>query len=314
MDPLDFENDFIGQSIIDNDMQQYQRMLPTIVPHEMYYFVCCELGRLEMLKMLPLNFIVLDENNRNMLHYACQFGHIQIVQYLMENEPDLVQSSDNYGDYPFHIACEFGSFAITKFLLMKYPQLLFIDHSDANSGSCLNSILLHRINDESFEIITHMVTNRPDLMQIPRFKQYPIFQLFSIEQSFHFLNKCLTLFLNFNCDLTVKDASGKNILHYALKLNNAELTGEFLKRDVSINEQDADGNSPLHDYYYAAANQSFVERYFSYIPCAINWSLVNKSGDSVEKLKNRAVSISFEPGRKRTVYEEQGSLNKKVTR
>ena len=292
------ENDFIGGCILDNDIEEFQRLLPNIMPHELYYFACCENGRFEMLQMLPSNYMLLDSNNRNLLHYACENGHEDIAYHLINVEPQLGTSSDNNGDYPFHLACEGDHIKIAMYLIDIFPQMLHME-PNPNSGSCLNAVLLHPITEESLVLIKQIVSNNPVLLHVPRYTQYPLFQLFSIEQNWHLRNVCLQLFLEYNCPVGLKDDSNKNILSYVIKLNNAELTVAFINRGVNINEQDNHGNSPLHDYYHAATSSLYVERDFAYIPTVINWSLTNKNGESVEKLKNLAVSINHSLGTKR---------------
>lgn len=308
---LEFEDDFIGMTIVDDDLEEFKRLLPSIIPHHLYYFSCCEHGRLEMLQLLPPQFLVLDDHSRNMLHYACEFGNDAIVSYLLQYEPMLATSQDNDGDLPFHLACANGHYPIVSFLLMNYPQVLHIDPNQ--NGTCLNAILDNPLNKQSFEIIQHMISNRPALLHIPRYSQYPLFQLFCIDHhDFHYCHLCLQLFLKFNCNVNTLDLNNKNILHYVIKLNNPEIVSEFINRGVDINHQDVDGNSPIADYYKASTNLSFVERYFQYIPTPIHWQLTNKHGESVEFLKNRAVSMNHTPGRKRGLMEDENHINKKM--
>ena len=300
MDFEDFENDFLAYTIMENDMVEFKRLLPTIMPHYLYYFACCEFGRLEMLQMLPPHYTELSTNDQNLLHYACQFGHHDIVCFLLQVEPQLCFHADSNGDYPFNCACESGNFTIAKELLVRYPDLLNIPLSEPNSiGSCLNSLLLHPIDQTGLDIVSHIVTTKPEYVNIPRYQQYPIFQLFCIDHTFHFRLQLLKLFLDHNCLLTRKDGNGKSVLHYAIKLNNALITCELIKKGLDINEQDFDGNTPLHDYYYAVANQHFIEREFAFIEATINWNSVNKNGDTIHFLKNRAISMNCSIGRKR---------------
>ena len=53
------------------------------------------------------------------MHYACQFGHLELLKYIFGNQDFDIDFniSTQDGDTPLHIACSHGQFEVVKFLL-----------------------------------------------------------------------------------------------------------------------------------------------------------------------------------------------------
>jgi len=96
--------------------------------HKMTLFHTIENNDFEM-----LNFFVENGENVNNcdmdhqyspLHYACKFGNIKIIQYLVENGAEL-DTIDKYGRTPLCFAAENGHINIVKYLLKLGAQIRF---------------------------------------------------------------------------------------------------------------------------------------------------------------------------------------------
>ena len=57
-----------------------------------------------------------DYNEEMLLHFACKYGHLQIVQYLIFNKTNIEAKNKN-GETPLHVACSHGYLPIVKFLI-----------------------------------------------------------------------------------------------------------------------------------------------------------------------------------------------------
>ena len=53
--------------------------------------------------------------NCSLLHIACQFGHLNIVEYIMTLKPSLSDARNMYGRLPIDLACEHGHDSIVRY-------------------------------------------------------------------------------------------------------------------------------------------------------------------------------------------------------
>ena len=74
---------------------------------------------IHLLKRFPDKINVLALYDRHVLHYACEFGHLDLLKYICQNPEFDIDFNvvDQREDTPFHVACYFGQFEVVKFLL-----------------------------------------------------------------------------------------------------------------------------------------------------------------------------------------------------
>ena len=82
----------------------------------------CEFGRIDLVK--TCNFIRQkpfdsDENERTPLHIACQYGHLNIVKYLMKKPGSNPAAEDRHGQTPLHYALQNSHMDIVYYFLSK---------------------------------------------------------------------------------------------------------------------------------------------------------------------------------------------------
>lgn len=79
----------------------------------------------------------LDEDNNNPLHCAIAHGHLNIVQYLLENDnsENAYVIHEKNGQTAFHIAAQHGQLEIIKYLIDNQPK----NTGDPSSNWCNNS-------------------------------------------------------------------------------------------------------------------------------------------------------------------------------
>ena len=73
---------------------------------------------IQLLQRFPQKIDVLGLNGAHILHYACQFGHLDLLKYIFENPNfniDFNVPTQN-GSTPLHSACSGGQYEVVKFL------------------------------------------------------------------------------------------------------------------------------------------------------------------------------------------------------
>ena len=83
----------------------------------------------------------MDENGRNLLMVACQYGSIEVVKYLTQHTShahELLSHTDNEGSNPLIFACWGGDIKVVKYLtgLTRYAKKL-IEHTSHNNSNPL---------------------------------------------------------------------------------------------------------------------------------------------------------------------------------
>ena len=76
-------------------------------------------------------------------HYACSYGHLELVKNLIKNTLDI-NIQNIYGETGFHLACRNGLIALVE-LCIKNPSLdINIQNNDGETGfhlACINGYL-----------------------------------------------------------------------------------------------------------------------------------------------------------------------------
>eukprot|EP00834_Sanchytrium_tribonematis_P000188 NODE_4_length_77007_cov_1.156642.p28 type:complete len:326 gc:universal NODE_4_length_77007_cov_1.156642:35013-34036(-) len=292
------EGDFLGYCIINNDMNEFKRQMPPNIPHFnlcQYLFACSELGRLEMMDLLPRNYSITDEYGYNLLHNACKFGYLEMVKMLLHYQTDLLKSCDNDGVHPTMLACENGHYDIVEYLIEGDPSILSMPII-GEMGSCLNAILSRKIDERSLKLISRMVELEPNLVNIRKYGTYPIIQVFCVENEPRERKEIFKLYTEKGFNLDVTDERGKTLLHFAIKENDLWYVDMLTQAGITLDRQDVDGNTPLHDYYEYSKSQKFCFRKFE---APANWQIQNKHGMTPISLRDFVVSLQSIPGRKR---------------
>ena len=73
-----------------------------------------------------INIEVKNVDQRTPLHFACNNGHLPIVQYLIEKGADIDAKNTNQ-ETPLHIACEKGHIQIVECLIEKGANIEELD-------------------------------------------------------------------------------------------------------------------------------------------------------------------------------------------
>ena len=62
----------------------------------------------------------LEEIRRTPLHHACEEGHLDVVQYLIDDQKVDPSCRDEDDDTPLHIACVTGQLSVVRLLVEYY--------------------------------------------------------------------------------------------------------------------------------------------------------------------------------------------------
>ena len=78
----------------------------------------------QLLQRYPQKIDVLGFNGWHILHYACQNGHLELLNYIFENPTFDVDFNvvSLRGWTPLHSACRFGQYEVVKFLFKNHKD------------------------------------------------------------------------------------------------------------------------------------------------------------------------------------------------
>ncbi|CAF1685853.1 unnamed protein product, partial [Adineta ricciae] len=95
--------------------------------------LACQNGSLETVKILSShggNYKLRDENGLNCLHTACQYSHLDIVQWMVEKLNANVDDFDYMNNTPLHYAAASGSELILIYLLDRKARITRSSHGN----------------------------------------------------------------------------------------------------------------------------------------------------------------------------------------
>ena len=101
----------------------------------------------------------------NALHYACAYGHLQIVHYLI-TKGVAVDCLDNYRATPLLIACANGHLSIVNYLLNK--------GADINQSDCEGNSPVHMaVFNNNLKLVAMLTERGARAMEANRFQMRP---------------------------------------------------------------------------------------------------------------------------------------------
>ena len=79
---------------------------------------------IQLLQRYPQKINVLGQAGRHILHYACSFGHVDLLTYIFESPAYNIDFNvvDQHGETPLQYACMLGQKKVVKFLLEKSKE------------------------------------------------------------------------------------------------------------------------------------------------------------------------------------------------
>ena len=194
--------------------------------------------------------IPLNEDGDCLLHFACQWGDVDIIRYLITDERCDVNIQNTYLNTPLHIACYAKTLVIIRLLLEKRCST----NIPNKKGDTAHDIPLN----EDGDCLLHIACQWGDV-DIVRFliaKEKCNLNLQSslsentplhIAAMYGREDTIVLLFSYMECDPNIKNSEGDTPLHIAVRQNEtASLSQLLAHQQCNINIQNMEGDTLLH--------------------------------------------------------------------
>ncbi|XP_067661057.1 ankyrin repeat domain-containing protein 50-like [Haliotis asinina] len=174
-----------------------------------------------------------DKRGDNILHFACDKGHVKVVEYVLSLHKVDINSRGRWKKTPLLTAGHNGHREVVELLLRNGANLALRDASGDN--------ILHYICWEGYvDFVKYVLSlHRVDINQKGWKERTPL-----LSAAFKGHKDVVELLVQNGADLSVKDYAGDNILHYISREGNVEIVKYVLSLDiVDINAVNDKGKS-----------------------------------------------------------------------
>ena len=224
--------------------------------------LACQYGHLNIAQYLigelhckPASYT--NNMGKTLLHYACRYGHLNIMQYLIEVAHCNPACCDTFGNTPLHLACLKGYIKIARYLINDC-------HCDPSCTDTNGNTPLHlACSNGQIEIARYLINDlHCDPSCTNTSGDTPLHLACSNEIARYLIN-------DLHCDPSCIGHRGQTPLHYACK-NNHALVAKFLLSIGQVNPlvEDQDGRTPL---YYASGNYDIIKLFESFEKCRVDF-------------------------------------------
>ena len=220
----------IYQQNFDKDVKGYESLTP------LHY--ASEYGHLQIVEYLisiSANIEAIDENGKTALLYASQNGHLQIVEYLISRGADI-NVKDEDGDYSIHYACAKGHLPIVNYFIEK--QNVDIDIK----GHGEMTPLQYACENGHIKIAEYLISKNADINATDEDRNSPIH--YACENGH--LQIVKYLIENKNVDKNIRGYMDRTPLHFACENGHMQIVKYLISKGANIEAKDEDGNTPLH--------------------------------------------------------------------
>ncbi|AEJ19232.1 Ankyrin [Gracilinema caldarium DSM 7334] len=181
------------------------------------------------------------------LHYASRYGHLGIVQLLLERKAD-VNVKDSSGTTPLHEAARGGYLDIMQ-LLIRSGAL--VNAQDAKGNSALHIVMPTIVRKDGMKLLLDNGAN-PNLKD--NHGEAPLHLCVALDMG----KDIADLLVLRGADVNIRNTKGETPLHIAVKFNRSDYILFLLSRQADIFADDTEGKTPF-DLALAINNSALTE-------------------------------------------------------
>jgi serine/threonine-protein phosphatase 6 regulatory ankyrin repeat subunit B len=194
--------------------------------------IACDWNKEAVVKLLlsyeACDVNIIDNNNRNALHYACRKGQSDVVDLLLKKHCN-VNLNDKLMETPLFIACEEGHVDIVKMLINQDNCMIDVFDVEGNG-------LLHATCGKSCRS-DHNKT--PDMLYSTKDGRIEI----------------IGILLGKSSDVNVLNNEGQSVLHAACVFGDTEIVDILLRNNSNVNQCDKAKKTPL----FIACEEGYID-------------------------------------------------------
>ena len=157
------------------------------------------------------------------IHDACALGNIDKVKAILDNRPELANSSDSYGRRPLHYAAQRGHKEIVS-LLLDYKADVNVKATERSAAGIVNWTPLHLAAERGRVDVCGVLLDRgADIEAKDVWDRTPLFLAVLEDQM-----DVIELLVSRKADVNLRDKRGKTMLQRAIEQERKKIV-DFLR-------------------------------------------------------------------------------------
>ena len=197
--------------------------------------VACHRNKEAVVKLLlsyeACDVNIIDNKNRNALHYACREGQADVVELLLKRHCS-VNLNDKEMKTPLFVACEKARVDIVKMLINQDNCMMDVLDVEGNS-------LLHATCGKCVKPYQSYLFKTQDMLYSTKNGRIEI----------------IGILLGKSCDVNVLNNEGQSVLHAACVYGDTEIVDILLRSNSNVNQCDKAKKTPL----FIACKEGYTE-------------------------------------------------------
>ena len=185
----------------------------------------CDLYTVTRLYKEGVDLNAVDSDKHSPISLACENGHLEIVNFLLDNGASIINSNPHYS--LLHRACQEGHVDVAMELIRRGANIHVVDHFERQSALhvCASS------ESNFVEVAKELVKRGADIYRIDNDGNSPMKRFFSDDNSMEVAMEIL----NSGIDINQCDERGYTPLLAASSSENVSLVKELLHRGADVN-------------------------------------------------------------------------------
>ena len=172
------------------------------------------------------------------LHFACEKGHLPLVQYLLEKGANI-EAKNKFEETPLHIACQYGQLPVVQYFIEKGVN---IEEKDKDQQTPLHFACFNG----SLPVVQYLIETGANMGAKDSESKTPLF--YACENG-HL--PVVQYLISKGDKIETKGYLQKTPLHYASENGQLQIIKYFIERGTKIDRRDYEDKTLLH---YASEN------------------------------------------------------------